>query len=94
LLANFPQNKHLLDVRAICEHGKTRNMRTEDAQKPSGGWDEKPHIQGYEGSKSLKIRTFPYISRTACHNPRANAGYDMMLADRKTPQTPEGNQRT
>jgi len=58
-------------------------MRAEAAQETSDDWDESPpRLMVYRG-KVVKIRTFPHTSRTACHNPRANAGYDMMLAVRK-----------
>lgn len=69
LLANFPQNTHLWRVRAICEHGKTRNMRAEGAQKTSGGWDEISHIQGYGGAKPLKSGPFQTLQELPAITP-------------------------
>jgi len=58
LLANFQQNNHLLNVRAICEHGKTRNMRAGAAQETSDDFNKSPHGKPCEGAESLKSGPF------------------------------------
>jgi hypothetical protein len=58
LLANLQQNNHLCCVRAICEHGKTRNMRAEAAQETSDDFNKSPHAKPREGVKPLKSGPF------------------------------------
>jgi hypothetical protein len=63
LLAKIRQTNHLLNVRAICEHGKTRNMRAEAAQKTSDDFNKSPHAKPREGAKPLKSGPFQTLQK-------------------------------